>query len=210
MFFWRGLIHCYSRSFYHCCQPLLSHTRENAQTRKEPKTRQCTSRNTHTRLTKAQTHGCCKCRHTKPFLLNTSNAVNPFNGFSVAMATCCRLTEQDVTKKKKPFFLGDRWRHPETSDGSSACVCICVQKVNELMCLCVNVLSISSLPPMMKRAVSEGRGCSFVTDITLCSVKNNRLACTFTQSVAQFTLVSPPPPPPLHPSDCGHHYLTTG
>lgn len=128
---------------------------------------------THTHLTKAQTHGFCKCRHTKPFLLNTSNAVNPFNRFSVAMATRCRLTEQDVTKKKKPFFLGDRWRHPETSDGSGACVCICVQKVNELMCLCANVLSISSLPPMMKRAVSEGWDCSFVTDITLCSVKNN-------------------------------------
>lgn len=188
----------------------FSHAEKPADEKRTQNTSVHVTQRTHARLTKAQTHGCCKCRHTKPFLLNTSNAVNPFNRFSVAMATCCRLTEQDVTKKKKPFFLGDRWRHPETSDGSGACVCICVQKVNELMCLCVNVLSISSLPPMMKPAVSEGRGCSFVTDITLCSVKNNQLACTFTQSVAQFTLVTPPPPPPLHPSDCGHHYLTTG
>lgn len=118
---------------------VFSHAGERADEKRTQNTSvHATSRNTHARLTKAQTHGFCKCRHTKPFLLNASNAVNPFNRFSVAMATCCRLTEQDVSKKKKPFLLGDRWRHPETSDGSGACACMCVQKVNELMCVYVS------------------------------------------------------------------------
>lgn len=122
----------------------FSHAEKPADEKRTQNTSVHVTQRTHARLTKAQTHGCCKCRHTKPFLLNTSNAVNPFNRFSVAMATCCRLTEQDVTKKKKPFFLGDRWRHPETSDGSGACVCICVQKVNELMCQRVKYLITST------------------------------------------------------------------
>lgn len=92
-------------------------------------------------------------------------------------------------KRKNPFSSatgGDIQKH------QMARVHVFVFACRKWMSSCVNVLSISSLPPMMKPAVSEGRGCSFVTDITLCSVKNNQLACTVYPCYPSTPTTSPP------------------
>ena len=93
----------------------------------------------------------------------------------------------------KTYFLGDQWRHAETSNGwcvwvhvyvfACVCVCVCVHVcMNEAMCVyartCYDLITvlatqpcIASFPPMMKRTVSKGRDRSSLIDTTLCSVK---------------------------------------
>lgn len=80
-----------------------------------------------------------KYRHAKTFHPNAGYALNPFNGFSVAMVTCCRLTEPDV--RERPISLatsGDVQRH------QTVCVRACVESERADVCfhaMCQNLCS---------------------------------------------------------------------
>ncbi len=138
----------------------------------------------------------------KTFLLNTGKAVNPFNRFSVAMATRCRLTERDV---KSPF----PWRAAEPCRNIKWFACVHVESEWADVCLhegslisaLATQLCISSLPPMTWETVSKGRVCSWLIDMTLCSVKAiDSLAHVGIHTNAGVVPLVPP-------NNCSPHYL---
>lgn len=196
------------------CEPLLSHTYKQ---RKEAGACHWAPSHAHTHTyAQAQVSGggpiqICKYRHMKTCLLNTSEAVNPFNRFPVARQHAVGwLSEMQV---KNPF----PWWPAETCKTIKffACVWLCVRNEWPDGCLCVlrsyHHSALYLIIPTNDETVSKGRDCSSLIDTSLCSVNvidSHTHALTHAHTHTHLHVPSNRGIVPLvSPNDCSHHYL---